>query len=97
MFKIPNYFTSESIKSQKKKILKQIDTSKQNSLLLAQRQQDYFKNQIEPINETQDLTTEALIGSMLKLKAQLSNDVKELTKDFLNFQLLVNSNISKRF
>ena len=92
MFKIPNYFTSESIKSQKNKILKQIDISKQNSLLLAQRQQDYFKNQIEPINETQDLTTEQLMGDMIKLKAQLSNDVKELTKDFQTINEVLNDN-----
>ncbi len=90
MFKIPNYFTSESIKSQKNKILKQIDTSKQNSLLLAQRQQDYFKNQIEPVNETQDITTEQLMGDMIKLKAQLSDDVKELTKDFQTINEVLN-------
>lgn len=91
MLKIPNYYTSESIQSQKNKILKQIDISKQNNLLLARKQQDYFKNQIEPVNETQDLTTEELMSSMIKLKEQFSKDIRELVKDFQTINEVLNN------
>ena len=91
MLKIPNYYTSESIQSQKNKILKQIDISKENNLLLARKQQDYFKNQIEPINETQDLTTEELMSSTIKLKEQFSKDIRELIKDFNTINEVLNN------
>ena len=84
-------YTSESIQSQKNKILKQIDISKENNLLLARKQQDYFKNQIEPINETQDLTTEELMSSTIKLKEQFSKDIRELIKDFNTINEVLNN------